>query len=73
MLIGFTRNGVPYVERALVPVLSGSRVSSSRALSAAGSATSVLREPATTTAFTRLLPSTEARPPRPAKASRFFQ
>ena len=56
--MGLTRNGVPYVVSALVPVVSGSRRSSSSALSAAASATSVLRAPATTTAFTLFAPST---------------
>ena len=64
---------MPYVESALVPVVSGSRRSSSNALRAAGSAIPVLSPPGPTTALTRLDPSTAPMPPRPATPSRFFQ
>ncbi len=71
--MGPTRNGVPKVVSALVPVLSGSRVSSMSALSAAASATSVLRAPWTTTALRFFAPRTAPMPPRPDTPSRFFQ
>ncbi|PYN02309.1 MAG: hypothetical protein DME07_10580 [Candidatus Rokuibacteriota bacterium] len=72
-MIGPTRKGVPNVVSALVPVLSGSRVSSMSALSAALSATSVLRAPRTTTALRFLLPRTAPMPPRPETPSRLRQ